>query len=183
MNDDNKRDALDYRRFVDTIDNAILTYDGDFRKIKYDEAALAPAKSQFEDIPIEAIQDYRAITSEENYWKNKLDDLNDACKILSAYDIDTDYTEIILRTREASREAKRLGDEARAIEKKYPNIPATLNIVFKDVDISHDPILDRRWRRKENKLFKYNNDFAKYLGGANAIAYTRSSSLAKAIWP
>ena len=183
MNEDNKADELDYRRLVNTIDNTILTYNGDFGKIKFDSAAIAPVEDPFKDIPIETIQDYRAITSEENYWKNKLDDLNDAYKILSSYDIDTDYTEIILRTREAAREVRRLGDEARAIEKKHPNIPATLNVVFKDVDISHDPILDRKWRRKENKYVKYNNDFAKYLSGANAIAYPRSSSLAKANWP
>ena len=94
---------------------------------------------------------------------------------MSAYDIDTDYIEIILRTREAAREAKRLGVEARLIEKKYPTIPATLNSAFSDVYISHDPIWDRRRRSKQNKF----NNFAKYLGGANAITYPGSFYLAK----
>ena len=118
------------------VGNAVLTYKGDFEKIKCNEATIASDKRLFEDIPVETIQDYRAIRTEEIYWKNKLDDLNDACKILSAYDIDTDYIEIILRT----REAKRLGDEARLIEKKYPTTPAILNSAFSDAYISYDPI-------------------------------------------
>ena len=167
MNDDSKRDVSEYTISVDMVDNAVLTYKGDFEKMKCNEATIASDKRLFKDIPVETIQDYRAIRTEEIYWKNKLDDLNDACKILSAYDIDTDYIEIILRTREAAREAKRLGDEARSIEKKYPTIPATLNSAFSDAYISYDPIWDRRRRSKQNKF----NNFAKYLGGANAITY------------
>lgn len=167
MNDDTKRDMSDYTISVDMVDNAVSGYKVDFGKIKCNEVTLASGKRLFEDIPVETIQDYLAIRTEEIYWKNKLDDLNDACKILSAYDIDTDYTEIILRTREAAREAKRLGDEARLIEKKYPTIPATLNSAFSDAYISYDPIWDRRRRCKQNKF----NNFAKYLGGANAITY------------
>lgn len=148
MNDDSKRDVSDYTISVDMVDNAVLGYKVDFEKIKCNEVTLASDKRLFEDIPVETIQDYRAIRTEEIYWKNKLDDLNDACKILYVYDIDTDYTEIILRTREAAREAKRLGDEARLIEKKYPTIPATFNSTFSDAYISHDPIWDRRRRCK-----------------------------------
>ena len=122
MNDDSKRDVSDYTISIDMVDNAVLTCKGDFEKIKCNEVTIALGKRLFEDIPVETIQNYRAIRTEEIYWKNKLDDLNDVCKILSAYDIDTDYIEIILRTREAAREAKRLGDEARSIEKKYPTI-------------------------------------------------------------
>ena len=175
MNDDSKRDVSDYTISVDMVDNAVLTCKGDFEKIKCNEVTIALDKRLFEDIPVETIQNYRAIRTEEIYWKNKLDDLNDVCKILSAYDIDTDYIEIILRTREAAREAKRLGDEARSIEKKYPTIPATLNSAFSDAHISYDPIWDRRRRSKQNKF----NNFAKYLGGANAITYPGSCYLEK----
>lgn len=64
--------------------------------------------------PAEIIYEYHHLVSQVNYWKNKHNDLMQAFKILSAYDIDVDYTELLLRTREAARYRK---DIASSLEK------------------------------------------------------------------
>lgn len=106
--------------------------------------------------PIEVLHEYRNLRSQENYWKNKHNDLSQAFKILSAYDIDVDYTELILLTREAARNRKELASKTEQIETKYPIIPRYDDIVF-DKEIDHDPILDRAWSSLERKKYSFDD--------------------------
>ena len=94
--------------------------------------------------PAGIINEYHHLRSQANYWKNKHNDLMQAFKILSAYDIDVDYTELLLRTREAARYRKDIASSLEKMETDYPAVPRYNDIVFLE-DNNHDPILDRAW--------------------------------------
>lgn len=108
--------------------------------------------------PAEIIYEYHHLVSQVNYWKNKHNDLVQAFKILSAYDIDIDYTELILRTREAARYIKELISHAEKIETDYPAIPRYNDILFIE-DTNHDPILDRTWSKLERKKLNFDTQY------------------------
>lgn len=109
------------------------------------------------DVPVEAAAEYRQIESEESYWSNKLLALNDAYKNLTSYNIDIDYTELLLRTREAARYAEYYRNEAHKLEAKFPGIERTTDYIFNDNINNHDPISDRRWRQLERKRYSINS--------------------------
>lgn len=108
--------------------------------------------------PAEIIYEYHHLVSQVNYWKNKHNDLVQAFKILSAYDIDIDYTELILRTREAARYIKELISHAEKIETDYPIILRYNDILFIE-DTNHDPILDRTWSKLERKKLNFDTQY------------------------
>ena len=108
--------------------------------------------------PAEIIYEYHHLVSQVNYWKNKHNDLVQAFKILSVYDIDIDYTELILRTREAARYIKELISHAEKIETDYPAIPRYNDILFIE-DTNHDPILDRTWSKLEKKKLNFDTQY------------------------
>lgn len=108
--------------------------------------------------PAEIIYEYHHLVSQVNYWKNKHNDLVQAFKILSAYDIDIDYTELILRTREAARYIKELISHAEKIETDYPIILRYNDILFIE-DTNHDPILDRTWLKLERKKLNFDTQY------------------------
>ena len=100
--------------------------------------------------PAGIINEYHHLRSQANYWKNKHNDLMQAFKILSAYDIDVDYTELLLRTREAARYRKDIASSLEKMETDYPAVPRYNDIVFLE-DNNHDPILDRAWSKVEKR--------------------------------
>ena len=104
--------------------------------------------------PAEIIYEYHHLVSQVNYWKNKHNDLMQAFKILSAYDIDVDYTELLLRTREAARYRKDIASSLEKMETDYPAIPRYNDVVFLE-DNNHDPILDRTWSKLERKKLNF----------------------------
>ena len=108
--------------------------------------------------PAEIIYEYHHLVSQVNYWKNKHNDLVQAFKILSVYDIDIDYTELILRTREAARYIKELISYAEKIETDYPAISRYNDILFIE-DTNHDPILDRTWSKLEKKKLNFDTQY------------------------
>ena len=81
-----------------------------------------------------------------------------AFKILSAYDIDVDYTELLLRTREAARYRKDIASSLEKIETDYPAIPRYNDVVFLE-DNNHDPILDRTWSKLERKKLNFDTQY------------------------
>lgn len=89
--------------------------------------------------PVGIINEYHHLWSQANYWKNKHNDLMQAFKILSAYDIDIDYTELLLRTREAARCRKDIVSSLEKIETDYPAIQRYNDIAFLE-DNNYDPI-------------------------------------------
>lgn len=108
--------------------------------------------------PAGIINEYHHLRSQANYWKNKHNDLMQAFKILSAYDIDVDYTELLLRTREAARYRKDIASSLEKIETDYPAIPRYNDIVFLE-DNNHDPILDRTWSKLERKKLNFDTQY------------------------
>ena len=104
--------------------------------------------------PAGIINEYHHLRSQANYWKNKHNDLMQAFKILSAYDIDVDYTELLLRTREAARYRKDIASSLEKMETDYPAVPRYNDIVFLE-DNNHDPILDRTWSKLERKKLNF----------------------------
>ena len=108
--------------------------------------------------PAEIIYEYHHLVSQVNYWKNKHNDLMQAFKILSAYDIDVDYTELLLRTREAARYRKDIASSLEKIETDYPAIPRYNDVVFLE-DNNHDPILDRTWSKLERKKLNFDTQY------------------------
>ena len=108
--------------------------------------------------PAEIIYEYHHLVSQVNYWKNKHNDLMQAFKILSAYDIDVDYTELLLRTREAARYRKDIASSLEKIETDYPAIPRYNDVVFLE-DSNHDPILDRTWSKLEKKKLNFDTQY------------------------
>ena len=104
--------------------------------------------------PAEIIYEYHHLVSQVNYWKNKHNDLMQAFKILSAYDIDVDYTELLLRTREAARYRKDIASSLEKMETDYPAIPRYNDVVFLE-DNNHDPILDRTGSKLERKKLNF----------------------------
>ena len=109
--------------------------------------------------PAEIIYEYHHLVSQVNYWKNKHNDLMQAFKILSAYDIDVDYTELLLRTREAARYRKDIASSLEKMETDYPAVPRYNDIVFLE-DNNHDPILDRAWSKVEKKKLSFNEQYS-----------------------
>ena len=109
--------------------------------------------------PAEIIYEYHHLVSQVNYWKNKHNDLMQAFKILSAYDIDVDYTELLLRTREAARYRKDIASSLEKMETDYPTVPRYNDIVFLE-DNNHDPILDRAWSKVEKKKLSFNKQYS-----------------------
>ena len=109
--------------------------------------------------PAEIIYEYHHLVSQVNYWKNKHNDLMQAFKILSAYDIDVDYTELLLRTREAARYRKDIASSLEKMETDYPAIPRYNDVVFLE-DNNHDPILDRAWLKVEKKKLSFNKQYS-----------------------
>ena len=109
--------------------------------------------------PAEIIYEYHHLVSQVNYWKNKHNDLMQAFKILSAYDIDVDYTELLLRTREAARYRKDIASSLEKMETDYPAVPRYNDIVFLE-DNNHDPILDRAWSKVEKKKLSFNKQYS-----------------------
>ena len=109
--------------------------------------------------PAEIIYEYHHLVSQVNYWKNKHNDLMQAFKILSAYDIDVDYTELLLRTREAARYRKDIASSLEKMETVYPAIPRYNDVVFLE-DNNHDPILDRAWSKVEKKKLSFNKQYS-----------------------
>lgn len=119
----------------------------------------ANANANSEEIPpAEIIYEYHHLVSQVNYWKNKHNDLMQAFKILSAYDIDVDYTELLLRTREAARYRKDIASSLEKIETDYPAIPRYNDAVFLE-DNNHDPILDRTWSKLERKKLNFDTQY------------------------
>ena len=108
--------------------------------------------------PAEIIYEYHHLVSQVNYWKNKHNDLMQAFKILSAYDIDVDYTELLLRTREAARYRKDIASSLEKMETDYPAVPRYNDIVFLE-DNNHDPILDRTWSKLERKKLNFDTQY------------------------
>lgn len=108
--------------------------------------------------PAEIIYEYHHLVSQVNYWKNKHNDLMQAFKILSAYDIDIDYTELLLRTREAARYRKDIASSLEKMETDYPAIPRYNDVVFLE-DNNHDPILDRTWSKLERKKLNFDTQY------------------------
>lgn len=108
--------------------------------------------------PAEIIYEYHHLVSQVNYWKNKHNDLMQAFKILSAYDIDVDYTELLLRTREAARYRKDIASSLEKMETDYPTIPRYNDVVFLE-DNNHDPILDRTWSKLERKKLNFDTQY------------------------
>ena len=108
--------------------------------------------------PAEIIYEYHHLVSQVNYWKNKHNDLMQAFKILSAYDIDVDYTELLLRTREAARYRKDIASSLEKMETDYPAIPRYNDVVFLEVN-NHDPILDRTWSKLERKKLNFDTQY------------------------
>lgn len=108
--------------------------------------------------PAEIIYEYHHLVSQVNYWKNKHNDLMQAFKILSAYDIDVDYTELLLRTREAARYRKDIASSLEKMETDYPAIPRYNDVVFLE-DNNHDPILDRTWSKLERKKLNFDTQY------------------------
>ena len=109
--------------------------------------------------PAGIINEYHHLRSQSNYWKNKHNDLMQAFKILSAYDIDVDYTELLLRTREAARYRKDIASSLEKMETDYPAVPRYNDIVFLE-DNNHDPILDRAWSKVEKKKLSFNKQYS-----------------------
>lgn len=109
--------------------------------------------------PAGIINEYHHLRSQANYWKNKHNDLMQAFKILSAYDIDVDYTELLLRTREAARYRKDIASSLEKMETDYPAVPRYNDIVFLE-DNNHDPILDRAWSKVEKKKLSFNEQYS-----------------------
>lgn len=109
--------------------------------------------------PAGIINEYHHLRSQLNYWKNKHNDLMQAFKILSAYDIDVDYTELLLRTREAARYRKDIACSLEKMETDYPAVPRYNAIVFLE-DNNHDPILDRAWSKVEKKKLSFNKQYS-----------------------
>ena len=109
--------------------------------------------------PAGIINEYHHLRSQSNYWKNKHNDLMQAFKILSAYDIDVDYTELLLRTREAARYRKDIASSLEKMEIDYPAVPRYNDIVFLE-DNNHDPILDRAWSKVEKKKLSFNKQYS-----------------------
>lgn len=112
-----------------------------------------------EVLPAGIINEYHHLRSQANYWKNKHNDLMQAFKILSAYDIDVDYTELLLRTREAARYRKDIASSLEKMETDYPAVPRYNDIVFLE-DNNHDPILDRAWSKVEKKKLSFNKQYS-----------------------
>ena len=108
--------------------------------------------------PAGIINEYHHLRSQVNYWKNKHNDLMQAFKILSAYDIDVDYTELLLRTREAARYRKDIASSLEKMETDYPAIPRYNDVVFLE-DNNHDPILDRTWSKLERKKLNFDTQY------------------------
>ena len=108
--------------------------------------------------PAGIINEYHHLRSQANYWKNKHNDLMQAFKILSAYDIDVDYTELLLRTREAARYRKDIASNLEKMETDYPAIPRYNDVVFLE-DNNHDPILDRTWSKLERKKLNFDTQY------------------------
>ena len=108
--------------------------------------------------PAEIIYEYHHLVSQVNYWKNKHNDLMQAFKILSAYDIDVDYTELLLRAREAARYRKDIASSLEKMETDYPAIPRYNDVVFLE-DNNHDPILDRTWSKLERKKLNFDTQY------------------------
>ena len=108
--------------------------------------------------PAGIINEYHHLRSQANYWKNKHNDLMQAFKILSAYDIDVDYTELLLRTREAARYRKDIASSLEKMETDYPAIPRYNDVVFLE-DNNHDPILDRTWSKLERKKLNFDTQY------------------------
>ena len=109
--------------------------------------------------PAGIINEYHHLRSQSNYWKNKHNDLMQAFKILSAYDIDVDYSELLLRTREAARYRKDIASSLEKMETEYPAVPRYNDIVFLE-DNNHDPILDRAWSKVEKKKLSFNKQYS-----------------------
>ena len=109
--------------------------------------------------PAGIINEYHHLRSQANYWKNKHNDLMQAFKILSVYDIDVDYTELLLRTREAARYRKDIASSLEKMETDYPAVPRYNDIVFLE-DNNHDPILDRAWSKVEKKKLSFNKQYS-----------------------
>ena len=135
--------------YITNAENAVIS------KIEGNTNILADAE---EVPPAGIINEYHHLRSQANYWKNKHNDLMQAFKILSAYDIDVDYTELLLRTREAARYRKDIASSLEKIETDYPAIPRYNDVVFLE-DNNHDPILDRTWSKLERKKLNFDTQY------------------------
>ena len=135
--------------YITNAQNAVIS------KIEGNTNILADAE---EVPPAGIINEYHHLRSQANYWKNKHNDLMQAFKILSAYDIDVDYTELLLRTREAARYRKDIVSSLEKMETDYPAIPRYNDIVFLE-DNNHDPILDRAWSKVEKKKLNFDTQY------------------------
>ena len=135
--------------YITNAQNAVIS------KIEGNTNILADAE---EVPPAGIINEYHHLRSQANYWKNKHNDLMQAFKILSAYDIDVDYTELLLRTREAARYRKDIASSLEKMETDYPAIPRYNDVVFLE-DNNHDPILDRTWSKLERKKLNFDTQY------------------------
>lgn len=125
--------------------------------------AIDSYKDPTSDIPLEEIEKYKYIDRQENYWRNKHNDLAEAFKILTAYNIDIDYNELILRAREAARFRDEFTQASAALEQQYPYIERTRNYVFQDDNIDHDPITNRNFEALEHKRLYFSDKLGSVL--------------------
>lgn len=105
-------------------------------------------------LSIDLLNEYHNLLSQKMYWTNKHNALVQAFKILRAYDIDDDYTELILRIREALRYKKESIKLVEKIETDHPTILKYKDVIYKG-DLSNDPILDRAWSHLETNNRKF----------------------------
>jgi hypothetical protein len=106
----------------------------------------------------EEVLEYKALSSEHDYYYNKHSELVKAISILSSYDIDVDYTELILLARDSAKRKKALEPRLKYYEAKYPNIRKYLNYISGSNYI--DSYVESQWRNKERKLLNPAFDFS-----------------------
>lgn len=118
------------------------------------------------EIPTEVLKDYRDLKSERNYWSSKFSNLVDAARELIKYNIDIDYTELILRTKEAARFEDYYQKQLSTFENLYPDIDNYDDVVLGTLECfdNVDPIINNRAKRMEHKMVDLNRRIISFKG-------------------
>ncbi len=172
----------------DELDKIASKYDGSVLKFAADTFELNSLKSSsikadafdaykspLSDIPLEEIEKYKYIYRQENYWKNKHNDLAEAICLLTAYNIDIDYSEVVLRMKEAARFRDEFTMAAAVFEKQYPYIEQSRNYVYNTDEVNHDPITNRMTRTLENNRLKNAGIYYGLAGQPKQVGFATSS--------
>lgn len=122
---------------------------------------------------------YKNLYSEYFWWDNKCSDLNTALQICTSYNIDIDYSDLVLNIRLASANRDRLHGQLKLLEKDYPGIEYTKDIILRNEDV-RDPIVDRWWKNLERyKLHLTPTSNIKLQGTLGTLSHAAVSMIKK----